>query len=256
MKKEILDLYPYINKSETINFHQKTKISIFIEYKKDKDNKWPIDWVDINYKGYPRLEKKNLPETRIPENVSLYETLVKRKSRRKFQKKELSLNKLSTLLYLTAGLRKINGRDSGNRFYPSAGSRYPLEVYPLVLKANQLDTGVYHYHLKTHSLEKLKIGINIKKEILINFNQEWIKNTAIIFAISAIFWRSEVKYGRRAYLYALLEAGMMTQNFYLVAQALGLKCCSIGGFIDDGLHDLIDLDGEEEVILTTIAVGY
>jgi SagB-type dehydrogenase family enzyme len=256
MKKEIFDLYPYFNKPEIISFHQKTKISAFIEYKKNKDNKWPIDWVDINYKGYPRLEKTSLPKIKIPKNASFYKTLMRRKSRRKFQKKELSLSKLSTLLYLTAGLRKINGKDSGNRFYPSAGSRYPLEIYPLILKVSQLDAGVYHYHLKTHSLEKIKIGLNIKKQILVYFNQNWITNTAIIFAISAVFWRSEVKYGKRAYVYALLEAGMMTQNFYLVTQALGLKCCSIGGFIDDGLHNLIDLDGEEEAILTTIAVGY
>lgn len=255
MKKTVLDLFPYFDNSISSKYHQATKIFIFQKPKKDENGNWPTEWVDINYKGYPRLLKIPLPKANIPNKITLFKSLINRQSKRDLKKKEMPLKDLSALLYLTAGLRNINKQDSGNRFYPSAGARYPLEVYPLVLNVAGLKQGVYHYHLKTHSLELLISEENIKEKILSNFNQDWIKDASVIFAISAIFWRAEVKYGDRSYRNTLMEAGTLTQNFYLTTNALNLKCCSIGGFIDNGLHNLIDLDGEEEAVITTIAIS-
>jgi hypothetical protein len=63
--------------------------------------------------------------------------------------------KLSSLLYHVAGIREKNEFMQANRFYPSAGARYPLEVYPLVFNVKGIKSGIYHYYVKNHLLEYL-----------------------------------------------------------------------------------------------------
>jgi SagB-type dehydrogenase family enzyme len=54
-----------------------------------------------------------------------------------------------------------------------------------------------------------------------------------------------MKYSDRGYRFALIEAGHAAQNLSLIAEALKLKCCSIGGFLDDELADILELSGDE-----------
>ena len=64
-----------------------------------------------------------------------------------------------------------------------------------------------------------------------------------------------MKYRDRGYRHTLTELGALTQNIYLLSAVLKLGCASIGGFIDDKLNSLLDLDGEDESVLGVIAVG-
>ncbi|MEM9008208.1 MAG: nitroreductase family protein, partial [Cyanobacteria bacterium P01_F01_bin.86] len=57
------------------------------------------------------------------------------------------------------------------------------------------------------------------------------------------------------YRYVLTEVGHLGQNFYLAATALGLGVCCIGALFDDPLHQLLDIDGQEEAALYLITVG-
>lgn len=86
-------------------------------------------------------------------------------------------------------------------------------------------------------------------------SQEWVKSSAVILAISGIFNRTQIKYGDRGYRYILLEAGHMAQNIYLLSAALGLKCCAIGGYIDDKINRLIDFDDQQEAVLYMLSLG-
>ena len=63
------------------------------------------------------------------------------------------------------------------------------------------------------------------------------------------------KYGKLGYRYILLEAGHIGQNMYLVSEALGLKCCALGGTRDENLEKLIDIDGVTEAVVYGFAVG-
>ena len=47
----------------------------------------------------------------------------------------------------------------------------------------------------------------------------------------------------------------IAQNIYLIGNALGLGICSVGGFLDDGLNDILDIDGRIESVIGVIAVG-
>ena len=39
---------------------------------------------------------------------------------------------------------------------PSGGARHPTEVYPVVLRVDGVEPGLYHYSVKNHGLELLR----------------------------------------------------------------------------------------------------
>lgn len=254
MNKKSQRLTDLLKLSKARQFNNLVKISKFDNKNVTPFNKWPIEWKTIYYKAYPRFEQVILP---APSNNSynLYKTLLNRESSRNFSNKPIELNHLSDLLYYSVGMKKIiSNKSSESRMYPSAGGRYPLEIYPFIFNVNQLKQGVYHYHFKTHSLEIL-LQKPILKEVTKQFQTSWIKKVGLLFVVSAVFDRSEIKYGDRGYRHILTEYGHLAQNVYLVGTALGLGICSIGGFVDEGLNKIIDIDGRVESVIGVVAVG-
>ena len=63
------------------------------------------------------------------------------------------------------------------------------------------------------------------------------------------------RYRKRAYRYALLEAGHIGQNIYLAATAMGMGACAVGAFYDDAVNALVGVDGMEEAVLYVLAIG-
>lgn len=212
-------------------------------------------WLRINYKAYPRLDSVRLPEP-LSLKVKLQDALKKRRSRRKFNGEAASLEELSTLLQRSAGITKKRGQDwdSALRAYPSAGARYPLEVYLIASRVDGLESGLYHYNIKEHSLEVLR------REDLSNFvsgntGQSFTSKAAFIIIISAVLDRTRIKYQERGYRFVFLDAGHLGQNFYLVSEGLGLKCCAIGGFVDEEFNKLLDLQDQGEKVIYLFAFG-
>lgn len=254
--KEILEL---LDDSLSISerFHKKTK------YKEKQMKKikaeigdpthWPEEWKKVYFKGYTRLEEYKLPKPNLSSKFSLKESLYNRKSLRDFSDRPFLLEQLGNLLYFSAGLNNNKPPYIINRFYPSDGSRYPLEVYVISLNVKGLGKGLYHYYLKSHSLEKLAIfqNLNIQKY----FDQDWLDTAAFIIIITAVFKRTTIKYGDRGYRHVLIESGHLCQNIYLLASVLNISCCAIDGFVDDNLNRLLDIDGLKESVIYTIGGG-
>src|SRR3990167_646952 len=128
MKKIKLD--QYLNKPSLLSekFHDMTKWryagSEFLPVEK-----WPKAWGTTFFKDYPRFDKVILPEPSNLEEIQLKDVLYNRRSTRAFSKQPLSLEQISDLLFYSAGMRHNNFPWIGNRFYPSPGGRYTLEVY-------------------------------------------------------------------------------------------------------------------------------
>ena len=230
-------------------FHEKTNI---IKYdKRPKKIVYPSEWIDIHVKGYPRFSRISLPsEELIDRQNDIYVLLKNRKSRRNYNPSHIiSINELSQLLRFSVG----NKNHSERRYYPSAGGRYPIETYILPLNSKNLQFGVYHYYIKSHSLEFLwKLR---KQEILSCFNQPWIEDSSFPIVLTGYFWRNEVKYGDRGYRFTMMEIGHIAQNIYLLIESLGLGCCSIGGFVDEKINELLDINAEQEAVCLVIACG-
>lgn len=254
MSKRISDILRSVNKlSKSRKFHNTTKIRDFSTLQAGYST-WPEAWKRIYYKAYPRLDQIILP---VPSQrkYDLRDALLRRESGRKFSKKAIRLLDLADLLYYSAGMKNIVQKNkSTKRAYPSAGARYPLEIYSFAFNVQGLKSAVYHYHLKTHSLEVI-LEKPFLKQTMKQFNQPWISRAALILVISAVFDRTEVKYKDRGYRHVMTEYGHIAQNVYLMSTALGLNCCSIGGFVDDGLNKILDLDGRDEGVVGVIVVG-
>lgn len=236
-------------------FYEKTKIKMFPQ--KDilfKD--WPESWKRIFTKDYPRLQKieltKNIPLLKI----SLSKVLLERRSERSFSGKSIDVTHVGTLLFYSSGIMPgAKQWNSTRRFYPSAGARYPLEVYLSTSNVKGLKNGLYHYNVKGHLLDVLWQKRDLNKIISKLTNQNWVSKSNIIILITSVFQRTQIKYGSRGLRHIFLEGGHLAQNIYLVGTALGLKVCAIGGFVDDKINKIIDVDGEDEGILYILAVG-
>ena len=217
----------------------------------------PKSWGKIYFKLYPRFRQIHLKYLKGKDN-KLFSIINRRKSSRELKGGNLTLNEINRIIYHSCGIRnikKIKGDfNKSFRMYPSAGAKYPLEVYAVILRSKDISQGIYHFNVKNNNLELLLKG-DFREKFKEITGQEWVEKSALIIIMTAISWRMTRKYGERGWRYILFEAGHLAQNVYLVSTALNLKSCAIGGFLDDGIAHLLDLDLERELPLYLIAVG-
>ena len=143
---------------------------------------------------------------------------------------------------------------ASRRAYPSAGARYPIEVYVIWNTHSETKPGAYHYNVKSHCLELVKEcdpSTNLQKMT----GEDWVRDAQFAVALTCVFSRVLGKYGERAYRYIMLEAGHVMQNFCLVSQSMDYAICPIGGFIDDMLECLLGVDGANEAALYLATIG-
>jgi len=215
-------------------------------------SKWPKEWKEIRFKSYPRFKKIILPQPNLDEKFPLKKAILERRSKRDFLDNALlDLQALSNLLFYSAG---ITEEGKFLRAYPSGGARYPLEMYVFLFKGRDIETGLFHYNVLKHNLEKIldKEVLKLKK----SFQGTFIEKAEAVIVISSIEQRSFVKYGNLAYKLMLLEAGHLGQNVYLISEAIGLKCCALGDFNKNLVHTLLDIDGITETAFYALAIGH
>ncbi|KKW19731.1 MAG: Nitroreductase [Parcubacteria group bacterium GW2011_GWA2_51_10] len=237
-------------------FHQSSKNHLKGHPPIHKDStQWPVEWKTIYYKSYPRLPK--IPLSKKSGSADLFQCISQRRSKSVFSPEPISLDELGVLLQYSYGITSTSEQKKiPARAYPSGGGRFPLEVYPLVLKsAPGIPRGLYHYNVKTHELDVLLSDAPDSNELGSMFVYDWVPSAAIVFLMTAIFLRTQVKYGERGYRYILLEAGHAAQNVCLVAEALQLHCNALGGTVDRKLEELLDIDGRTESLLYALALG-
>jgi SagB-type dehydrogenase family enzyme len=232
-------------------FHQETK------YERGKLPRHRLDWSTKPpvFKTYSGTKSIPLPEPQHENDLTLWEVLTKRRSKRAYTKDMITLEQLSQILWATQG---ITARVSGHalRTAPSAGALYPIETYLWVNRVSTLEQGLYHYAVQTHELELLKKGDFSKEVTRGALDQGIAGDAAITFIWSAVIERSRWKYLQRAYRYIFIDAGHIAQNLALAAEAVGLGSCQIGAIYDDEMNSILDLDGIEESVIYMSSVAH
>lgn len=199
--------------------------------------------VVIKSKKMGQVEPVSLPEPRKHSQISLEEAIAKRRSVREYQDKPLSLREISQILWSAQGITDPKG---GGRTVPSAGALYPLELYLVVRKAEELAAGIYHYLPSEHRLEKIKEGDLSLALAQAALGQVFVKEASINLVFAAFFERTTQKYGQRGVQYVWMEAGHAAQNVYLQVQSLNLGTVVIGAFNDEEIQKLLNLSAEEK----------
>lgn len=191
----------------------------------------------------PGAERVRLPGRDFALPVGLGEALERRSSRRDCRLAPLPLETLGRLLHASFGM------PGPHRPFPSAGGLHPLELYALTQQVDGLADGIWHYDPWVHELALRRSGPFLDEAAWMAYGQEPIRQANLLLCLTAVFARTTWKYGQRGYRYVLFEAGHVSQNLYLVADALGLARFSIGGFFDHELGRLLGLPpGEEEAL--------
>lgn len=198
------------------------------------------------------------------DSIKLSKLLLQRKSTRTYDASYiLSKGQLATLLYHTYGVTSWQevyiGEErvaKGRRNIPSAGGLYPLEIYVITLHS-EIPSGLYHYNAKDNRLELIHEG-DYKSKLLTSIQAEPyvdLSSSSVVILITAFPERQMIKYGERAYRFLQAEVGSVTQMLSLLAEAEGLGSCIMGGYNDDELNDILEIDGLFECIQSVMIVG-
>jgi SagB-type dehydrogenase family enzyme len=230
-------------------FQRETKYS---RYKMTADQDWSIQ--PELYKSHPNSKRIPLPSPASLTESFLDEVLKKRRSIRNYPNSPITKDQLSYLLWASTGIQRRE-MDFEYRTAPSAGALYPIETYIVVNNVKDIDKGVYHYNIKDHLLEEIKLGDHSQITAKAALGQDMCAEGAVVFIWTAFFNRSKCKYGQRAYRYIYLDAGHIAGNLALASTSLGLGSCQIAALFDDEVNKIIDVDGKDESTIYMSVVG-
>ena len=203
-------------------------------------------------------ERRNLKPS-LDEKGAFWETLLKRRTIREYRSEPLSFDLFSKLVQWTWG-KTGHGRSEIGEFLlktsPSGGAKHPVEVYPLVLNVKDLEAGLYHYSTRDNALVLLKKGDFRESAVQWCAHQQWIRNTAVVFFMTAVLPRNMWKYRHsRALRIVLLETGHLGQTFHLICTQLGLAPFTTAATYDEAIEAFLEIDGITETLVYTASVG-
>lgn len=208
------------------------------------------------YKNYPEGAVLQLPSAGEAARMPVHQAIRRRRSRRGFSDRPMTLQELADVLYLAVGETDHSDRSRPFRAFPSSGALYPTETYVGVHAVEALAPAIYHYQPQTHALVRVRAGDRSAPLMRAALDQGMVAEAGAVIVLASYFDRAGWKYRDRAYRYALIEAGHIGQNLYLVAEALGLSCCAIGAFFDDDVNTLVGIDGVREAAVYMAVVGH
>jgi SagB-type dehydrogenase family enzyme len=223
---------------------------------------------DMKNQVPPPLPQKPWPEKTMliylvpPENLtvgkmSIFETIKRRRSHRRFTEEPLSLEELSFLLWSTQGVHETDYTGYiTRRTVPSAGSRHPFETYLIVNRVNGLNPGLYRYLPLEHKIYLLFSDADLAAKVSHACRgQVFVGKGAVVFIWTVIPYRSEWRYSMVAPKMIALDAGHVCQNLYLASEAIGAGTCAIGAYNQDRMDAILNVDGEEEFVIYAATTG-
>jgi SagB-type dehydrogenase family enzyme len=144
-----------------------------------------------------------------------------------------------------------------SRPYPSGGGLYELEVYPLVNRCEGLSPGLYRYDGSTHSLEYVAAMDPDGRQLVDDARaaSRMRGEPHVLLLLAARFMRVNWKYESVAYSLILKNVGVLQQTMYLVATAMGLAACALGGGNSDVFCRLAGTDFWHETTVGEFLLG-
>ncbi|MBD3360480.1 SagB/ThcOx family dehydrogenase [Candidatus Peregrinibacteria bacterium] len=200
----------------------------------------------------PNMEKENnnspdsktieLPEPEYDSDTSIEEAILNRRSIRNYKNEPLTISEISQILWAAQGITD----EDGKRAAPSAGALYPIEIYLVAGDVEELSPGIYKYNPGGHEIIRIAKDDVRKQLSSAALGQNQVEDAAADIVITAVYERTESKYGERAERYVHMEVGHIGQNIYLQCVALNLGTVSVGAFDDMEVKEIINMEKDEE----------
>jgi putative peptide maturation dehydrogenase len=195
----------------------------------------------------------------------LYDALARRKTTRGFDRTvRMSVEELSLVLHQVWGCQGtapiIGDLYCIKRTSPSGGGLHPVEAYPIVSGVEGVETGIYHYDVRSHSLELMeRLGEEEAMGLAADFTcgQNYFGTAHVSTVMTARFPRTHWKYPKqqKAYPVILMDAAHLSQTHYLVAAELGLGAYVTVAINAREIEDRLGLDGVTEGVVAMVGCG-
>jgi len=174
----------------------------------------------------------------------------------------MTVDQLAELLYRTARTRghkpAPDGEELLSRPYPSGGSVYELELYPVVRNVAGLASGMYHYDSFDHVLRPVAPADSPAVKKLIKSTSATLADGAepqVLIVMGARSGRVMWTYEQVAYAVILKHVGVLMQTIYLAATAMGLGACAQGFGDTAAFVSAAGVDELEECSVGSIIIG-
>jgi SagB-type dehydrogenase family enzyme len=205
------------------------------------------------YRGAPLFD---LPP---PRDGEFARVALARRTWRRFSKTPVTVEELSTVLSLSAGVQKwarLGSIEAPLKTSPSGGVCHPIELYVVAREVRGLSAGLYHYAADRHALERLRRGVSEQRIRAYVPHSGYFARASAVVLLTAVFKRQLWRYSySRAYRAALVEVGHICQTFCLAATSLGLAPFSVMALADSVIERDLGIDGITESVLYVTGVG-
>ena len=198
-------------------------------------------------------------------NTPFVEVIEARRSQSQAGTTPLRLAQLSALLYHAARIKAVHEPDPAQlhayaatqRPSASGGAIHAMELYLTVTRCEGLAPGFYHYDPLAHALEQLaELGPDHHRLLQAACQATGIAQPPdLLIAMAARFQRTSWKYQSIAYALILKDVGALYQQLYLVATALRLAPCALGGGDSDLFARLAGTDYYAETTVGEFSVS-
>ena len=238
------------------SYHNGTKHS----YWSVRTNPHYLDWANqpLPFKIYPTLQPlplpREFPQTDLAALSAIWQT--------GFQPKGDALpdlNRLSALLYFSAGITKQRTYPGGEIYYRAAactGALYEIELYLVCCELSDLPAGVYHFGPGDFAIRKLRSGDYRGVLVRATGAEPTVSHAPLTVVCTGTYWRNAWKYGARTYRHFGWDNGTILANLLAMCAALDLPAKVICGFVDAEVKGVLDLDTQREVAFSMVPIGY
>lgn len=143
---------------------------------------------------------------------------------------------------------------------PSAGGLHPIEAYVLVQRVEGVPTGLYHYHPVKHTLTPLKsltAGQAGALALQAVADQDWFADAPVMVVLAARVERNFWKYRNhtKAYRALMLDAGHLSQTWYLLAGEAGMPAFITAAINEVDLEQAFGLDPLRDAVIAVCGCG-
>jgi SagB-type dehydrogenase family enzyme len=209
------------------------------------------DTIDLPRPDMSLLELQDSPFSQV---------LEERRSIREYGERPITALQLGEFLYRSARVKeltKMEFQDISRRPYPGGGAIYELELYLNVRWCGNVLPGLYHYCPNKHRLEKISGPTGAIDALLKDAARSagLAEKPQILVTITARFQRLSWKYDAVAYSVLLKNVGVLYQTLYLVATAMNLAPCALGGGDSDLFARAAGLEYWEETSVGEFLLG-
>ncbi len=208
--------------------------------------------------------EKDAPLIDLPDPASIdfgqydcRKAIEERRSLRRYQDDQLSLEELSYLLWLTQGVKKEDEkRHVVWRTVPSAGCRHPFETYLSINRVEGLQPGVYRFVATQHKLVTLDISDTFNEQLTdVCLGQRQVATSAVTFIWAAVPYRTIGAIQSAAIVISTWMPGMCVRTFTWRLKPSTCGICTIGAYDDDAADQLLGFNPPEMFVIYMASLG-